>query len=75
MQQKRKSSACGWDSEATRARISVKRNRDIFLKVSRDLQDLGYNWIWEQCRTKIRTICNKNDMHLVCRVEMPCFFE
>ena len=63
MQQKRKSSACGWDSEATRAvwdvqskLDSVKRNRDIFLKVSRDLQDLGYNWTWEQCRTKIKNL-------------------
>ncbi len=72
MQQKGKSSACGWYSEATRALIniwgqtdvqskldSVKRNKDIFLQVARDLQDLGYHWTWEQCRTKIKNLTQK----------------
>ncbi len=88
MQQKWKSSACGWDSEATHALIniwgqtdvqskldSVKRNRDIFLKVSRDLPRPWIqldNWTWEQCRTKIKNLTQKYRRVCVCGVCVPC---
>ncbi len=67
MQQKGKSSACGWDSEATRALINIWGQTDVQSKldsvkrkqVARDLQDLGYHWTWEQCRTKIKNLTQK----------------
>ena len=59
--------SAGWSHDATRALIStwgesnvqekldgVKRNKDIYQDISRQLQTLGYSWNWEQCRTTIK---------------------
>lgn len=64
-----KPSSSGWSSEATRALIgiwgqadvqskldSVKRNKDIFQQIAKELADLGYSWTWQQCRTKIKNL-------------------
>lgn len=69
MEQTPKQKASGWSHDATRALISiwgesdvqekldgVKRNKDIYLNVSRKLQVMGYSWTWQQCRTKIKNL-------------------
>lgn len=72
MEPGKSSNSSGWSSEATRALIniwgetdvqgkldSVKRNKDIFQQISRDLEALGYSWTWQQCRTKIKKLTQK----------------
>ena len=69
MEQQQKQKGVGWSHDATRALISiwgesdvqekldgVKRNKDIYLKISMKLQEMGYSWTWQQCRTKIKNL-------------------
>ena len=61
--------AAGWSAEATRALLSVwgeqniqsqldgvVRNKVIYEKVAESLHELGYDFTWKQCRTKVKNL-------------------
>ena len=48
-------SNCG-ESEVQEKLDGVKRNKDVYLNLSRKLQELGYSWTRQQCRTKIKNL-------------------
>ena len=37
----------------------VVRNKTIYEKIAKDLQALGYNRTWEQCRTKVKNLVKR----------------
>ena len=62
----------GWSAEETRSLISlwgeanvqsqldgVSRNRVIYERIARDMDSLGYERTWEQCRTKIKNLTQR----------------
>lgn len=64
--------AAGWGEAETNALIevwgaadvqnqldAVSRNRHIYQRISRDLQQLGYTKTWQQCKTKIKNLTQK----------------
>ena len=64
--------AAGWNEDVTKALIgiwgqesvqsqldSVVRNRAIYEKVAKKLEEAGYERTWQQCRTKIRNLTQK----------------
>ena len=64
--------AAGWGEAETKALIevwgaadvqnqldAVSRNRHIYQRISRDLQQLGYTKTWQQCKTKIKNLTQK----------------
>ena len=65
--------AAGWDADATKALISiwgqenvqtqldsVSRNRKTYEKIALRLEVEGYARTWNQCRTKIKNLTQKN---------------
>ena len=61
--------AARWSAEATRALLSmwgeqniqsqvdwVVRNKVIYEKVAENLHELGYDFTWKQCRTKVKNL-------------------
>ena len=64
--------AAGWSASATRALISVwgeqdiqkqldrvVRNQVVYEKVAASLLELGYEFTWKQCRTKVKNVTQK----------------
>ena len=64
--------AAGWSYEETAALIKiwgdenvqrqlheVARNRSVYEKVSKELEKVGFERTWQQCRTKIKNITHK----------------
>ena len=62
----------GWNVDETRELISVlgqanvqsqldgvMRNHVIFERIARDMEELGYERTWQQCRTKIKNLTQK----------------
>ena len=62
----------GWSVKEMRALISlwgqadvqsqldgVTRNRRIYEQIARDLDDLGWERTWEQCRTKMKNLTQR----------------
>lgn len=58
-----------WTNEATKALLSIwggevvqnqlrelKRNRSVFEKIAEDMSDLGIEFTWKQCRTKVKNL-------------------
>ena len=58
-----------WTNEATKALLSiwgresiqnqlkeVKRNRCVFERITEGMVDLGYDFTWKQCRTKVKNL-------------------
>ena len=37
----------------------VTRNRRIYEQIVRDLDDLGWEWTWEECRTKMKNLTQR----------------
>ena len=37
----------------------VVRNKTIYERIAKDLQALGYNRTWEQCRTKVKNLVKR----------------
>ena len=61
--------AAGWSTEATRGLLSVwgeqniqsqldgvVRNKIVYEKVAASLQELGFEYTWKQCRTKVKNL-------------------
>ena len=61
--------AGGWTGEATKALLAiwgdasvqnqldgVVRNKTIYLKVAKKLNEKGFCHTWEQCRTKVKNL-------------------
>lgn len=61
--------AGGWTPAATKALIgiwgeanvqeqldNVRRNKDIYEKIAHELNELGYQKSWKQCRVKIKNL-------------------
>ena len=55
-----------WSVEETKAQEHVQsqldrvhRNRDIYERVTMELEDSGYIKTWKQCRTKIKNLTQK----------------
>lgn len=61
--------ATAWSTESTTALLSiwgkrdiqsqldgVVRNRVIYEKIAEDLGDLGFEYSWKQCRTKVKNL-------------------
>ena len=64
--------AGGWTHAETKALIdiwreqnvqeqldNVRRNKDIYVKVAKELADLGYSKTWKQCRVKVKNLTQK----------------
>ena len=64
--------AAGWTSAETQALIAiwgeeeiqnaldgVVRNKTIYLKVARAMDELGHAKTWQQCRTKVKNLVQK----------------
>lgn len=62
----------GWTHEQTRALVSVwsqanvqseldgvTRNRVVFERIAKEMEELGYEYTWQQCRTKIKNLTQK----------------
>ena len=62
----------GWTTEETRALVGVwgqanvqskldgvTRNRSIYARISKELDEVGYEKAWQQCRTKIKNLTQK----------------
>ena len=76
----------GWSVDETRALISVwgqanvqsqldgvMRNRVIFERIARDMEELGYERTWQQCRTKIKNLTQKYRKVRASPRSTPCF--
>ena len=73
--------AAGWRVEETRALVSlwgqanvqseldiVVRNRTIYERIAREMRALGYDRMWQQCRTKIKNLTQKYRKVSICRL-------
>ena len=61
--------AGGWTAEETKALLGiwgdstvqsqldkVVRNKTIYIKIAKELEDMGFDHMWEQCRTKVKNL-------------------
>ena len=64
--------AAGWSVEETRALVGVwgqanvqneldgvTRNRVVYERIAKEMEELGYERTWQQCRTKIKNMTQK----------------
>ena len=64
--------AGGWTHAETKALIdiwgeqnvqqqldSVRRNKDVYEKVAKEMTELGYNKTWKQCRVKVKNLTQR----------------
>ncbi len=46
-----------WGQENTQKQLRVtKRNRCVFEKIAEDMNRVGYDFTWKQCRTKVKNL-------------------
>ena len=47
------------DASVQKALEGAKRNKTVFLKIAKQMNEMGYERTWQQCRVKVKNIISK----------------
>jgi len=49
-----------WGQESVQNQLErVHRNRDVYQRISMELEEYGYEKSWQQCRTKVKNLTQR----------------